>query len=90
MADSNLLNRVRTCVRISTAIFDDEITPMISAAYEDLRGAGVDIDSADKSLTEQAVVFYCRAYFGTELKEDWAQQYEKLRNALAARNSEGS
>ena len=50
-----------------------------------MKGAGVDIEHENSALVNQAVKFYCRAYFSTVADSDWSVQYEKLRNAMAAR-----
>ncbi len=86
MQDNKLLTRVKTCLRVTSAIFDEEeILPLIEAAKIDLEGAGVDVANNYNNLIEQAVVFYCKAYFGTEPKSEWVKSYEALRNALASR-----
>lgn len=85
MADDRLLNKVKTCLRTMTSAFDDdEISPLIDACFEDLRGAGVDTEK-NTNLVECAVVFYCKGYFGLTPNNDWIKLYENLRNALASR-----
>lgn len=86
MKNTALLKRIKTCLRTTTERFDvDEILPLISAAYEDMRGAGVDFTDENKVLVEQAVVFYCKAYFGTNPDPIWVGHYEALRDAIASR-----
>lgn len=87
MHDSRLLAKVKTCLRTTTAKFDDdEIAPLIEAAYIDMQGAGVDIkDESKAALIQQAVVFYCKAYFGLAPLVDWQKKYEALRDAIATR-----
>ena len=87
MADDSLLCKVKTCLRVTTAAFDDdEISPLIDACIEDLKGAGVDTDK-NKNLVEIAIKFYCKGYFGLEPNIDWINLYERLRNALASRTA---
>lgn len=88
MADSTLILKVKTALRITTSVFDDEeIAPMIDACRLDLEGAGVEMDSADQAaLIEQAIIFYCKAYFGSNPDRDsWAKHYERARDSLASR-----
>ena len=82
-----LLKRVKVCIRTTSNTFDkDEILPLIKSAFLDLKGAGVNInDEANKSIIEQAVIFYCRAYFGISPNSEWVSHYESLRDAIAAR-----
>lgn len=89
MAENNLLARVKTCLRTTTTAFDnDEISPLIDACMDDLKGAGVDL-AKNTYLVEQAVIFYCKGYFGLTSNPEWVKQYEKTRDALASRTSEG-
>lgn len=89
MAEDNLLIRVRTCLRVTTTAFDDdEICPLIDACFVDLKGAGVNIKK-NSELVEQAVIFYCKAYFGLEANNDWVRLYEQTRDALASRKDVG-
>lgn len=64
MADSSLLNTVRTALRVTTTAFDGEITDLIDAATKDLGLAGVDNDDTTDALVLRAVVTYCRLNFG--------------------------
>lgn len=87
MADDSLLCKVKTCLRVTTAAFDDdEISPLIDACIEDLKGAGVDTDK-NKNLVERAIVFYCKGHFGLAPSNEWINIYERLRNALASRTA---
>lgn len=77
---------VKKALRISTALFDDEISALVDAAKADMTGAGINVDNKDISaLVLQAIKFYCRAYFSTNVDDSWAKHYEKLRDAIAAR-----
>lgn len=88
MADEKLLTRVKTCLRTTTTAFDDdEILPLIDACKSDLKGAGVDL-TKNTDLVEQAIIFYCKGYFGLNPVPEWVKQYEKTRDALASRISE--
>lgn len=87
MTNIKLLSKVKTCLRITTDIFDEEeILPLIDSAYVDLKGAGVNLeDKESQVLIEQAVIFYCRAYFGTSPNRSWASHYKALRDSIALR-----
>lgn len=87
MTNIKLLKKVKTCLRITTDIFDEEeLLPLMDSAYEDLKGAGVDLEDKDsENLIEQAVIFFCRAYFGTSPNGSWVRHYKALRDSIALR-----
>lgn len=89
MAESNLIQEVKKALRITTTMFDDEISAEIDACLLDMRGAGVDVnDKNSTALVMQAIKFYCRAYFSVTADSEWARHYEDLRDAMAARGAQ--
>lgn len=80
----DLLEEVRTRLRIKARVFDQaELEPLISAAQADLARVGVKAGEADP-LLRQAVVLYCKAYFGfAEDAERYRRAYEALRDSMA-------
>lgn len=61
---TELLNKVKTAMRIVTNAFDEEIRSLMAAAVLDLGLAGVTNDSLTNPLVFRAVVTYCRMNFG--------------------------
>lgn len=61
---TELLNKVKTAMRIVTNAFDEEIRSLMAAAVLDLGVAGVTNDSLTNPLVFRAVVTYCRMNFG--------------------------
>lgn len=70
----NLLELVKTALRIKTKAFDKELKSLIDAALLDLGIAGVDPEDID-NLVARAIITYCKMSFG--LPED----YDKLKNS---------
>lgn len=89
MDEDQVLEEVKTCLRISTDQFDtNEIVPLIASAVEDMRGVGINVDY-DNPLHRQAIKNYCKAYFGENPnKSDWIKAYEGLRDAISLRSEE--
>lgn len=59
-----MIYKVKLYLRITTDVFDDEITDLINASYLDLGIAGVDnVDETDP-LIVRAVCTYCKMNFG--------------------------
>lgn len=69
---SDLLNLVKTALRIRTTAYDDELEGLINAAQLDLGIAGVDPEEID-DLVKRAICTFCKMSFG--LPED----YERLK-----------
>ena len=64
---NNLLAKAKVTLRVSTTAFDDEITDIISAGYEDLETRGVQIVVSEDSVSPmvlRALMTYTRMYFG--------------------------
>ncbi len=75
MADINQIAKVKTALRISTDVFDDELGSLIDAAILDLGVAGVVVPSSIDSIVNLAVITYCKMNFG--LPED----YDRLKRS---------
>ena len=70
---NEILNKVKTALRIMTDDFDDEILNLIQAALLDLGIAGVTNDDTTNALIIRAVTTYCKAHFGEP------DQYDRLK-----------
>lgn len=84
-----MLEKVKTALRIKTDAFDvDELAPLIEACKADLKRVGVlnvddKVTSGDALLT-QAVILYCKSYFGkSEAAERNRTCYEMIRDGMA-------
>lgn len=75
MADINQIAKVKTALRISTDVFDDELGSLIDAAILDLGVAGVVVPASIDSIVNLAVITYCKMNFG--LPED----YDRLKKS---------
>ena len=81
-----LLDMVKTALRIKTAAFDEaEILPLIEAAKADLLRSGIAFDAHPNAvLCRRAVVVYCRLNFGEPVDPDRLDAvYEKLKAFLS-------
>ena len=82
------LEMVKRALRITAAVFDDELSALIEAALDDLEIAGVAArDNPDKPLIARAVTTYCKAHFGESddydrLKESYDEQKSQLMTAF--------
>ncbi len=84
-----LLKMIKERLRVSSIAFDQyEIVPLIKSAVLDLNRLGIvcgsnTIDESD-DLIKQAVVLYCKGYFGyDETSAQFQKAYENLRDALS-------
>ena len=81
---SAIMADVRTALRVTTIAFDLEIEGLMLAAIEDLRVAGVVVESIDNNpLVVRAVITYCKANFGQpdeydRLKASYDEQKAQL------------
>ena len=69
-----LIDKVRTALRITTNDYDTEISDLVNACLLDLNIAGVNQDDTANALIVRAVITYCRANFGDSMGD-----YEKLK-----------
>lgn len=81
---SAIMADVRTALRVTTIAFDLEIEGLMLAAIEDLRVAGVVVESIDDNpLVVRAIITYCKANFGQpdeydRLKASYDEQKAQL------------
>lgn len=80
------LQKVKLALRITTALFDTQLTDLMSAALLDLGIAGADGSGVVISdpLVLQAVITYCRLNFGEP--DDWERikkAYDEQKAQLA-------
>lgn len=82
---SNLLELVKTALRIKTDLYDKEIKSLIDAAILDLGIAGVEPEDID-NLVVKAIITYCKMSFGLpedydRLKASYDEQKAQMSNA---------
>lgn len=80
---NELLNKVKTALRVTTDAFDNEILDLISAAVIDLDIAGIDSEHGVDAIITRAIVTYCRLNFGSpdeydRLKASYDEQKAQL------------
>lgn len=63
-----MLEKVKTALRITTTVYDDELTDLIASAQLDLGVAGVVLLETIDALVTRAIITYCKVHFG--LPED--------------------
>ena len=90
MSISEILQRCKTSMRITTDAYDEEITGYIQAAMLDLGIAGVTYTSVDE-LVVKAIVTYVRSSFGdpdnyAQLKASYDEQKAQLKTATGYTN----
>lgn len=80
-----LLNDVKLALRIKSDVFDEgEILPLIDACKLDLKRAGASSVEETNPLVKQAIVLYCKAYFGKDSEaERFRKCYEMIRDGIA-------
>lgn len=71
-----MLTRVKLALRITTDLFDSELTDLINAAMLDLGIAGVSGEEADPLIT-RAIITYCKLNFGEPSDRD----YDRLKSS---------
>lgn len=80
---NELLNKVKTALRVTTDAFDNEILDLISAAVIDLDIAGIDSEHGVDAIITRAIITYCRLNFGSpdeydRLKASYDEQKAQL------------
>lgn len=82
-----LLEKAKITLRITTNVFDSEISDLIEAAYYDLKTRGVIIETDEDGLISplilRAILTYVRLHFGDpenpeRLRESYAEQRGQL------------
>ena len=64
-----MLEMVKTALRITTTVYDSELTYLIAAAQLDLGIAGVVLPDEVDEIVQRAIITYCKMSFG--LPEDY-------------------
>lgn len=79
-----LLQKVKTAIRIKHTALDDEILDNIQACLLDLQMHGIVHKGAEDQLIQNAVKLYCKAEYTDDLTkaEKYAQRYRELRDCL--------
>lgn len=78
-----MLEKVKTVLRLTTNVFDDEVTDLINAALLDLGVAGVVETDTSDPLIIRAVETYCKMHWGdpedpVRLKSSYDEQKAQL------------
>ena len=78
-----MLEKVKGALRITSDVFDDELTSLISSAQLDLGIAGVLVPSELDAIVELAIITYCKMNFGAavdydRLKKSYDEQKAQL------------
>ena len=84
-----LLQKVKTAIRIKHTPLDDDLLDNIQACLLDLQMHGVVHKGPEDQLIQNAVKLYCKAEYADEpaKAEAFGQRYRELRNCL--KNAEG-
>lgn len=87
-----LIEKMRTALRIKNTAFDDEIEALIEACKLDLRLAGAPEFNENDPLCIQAGTFYCKANFGFagDESDKYQARYEDLRTTMANSSDYGT
>ena len=78
-----MLEKVKTALRITTTVYDDELTDLIASAQLDLGVAGVVLPEPIDALVTRAIITYCKVHFGLpddaeRLKRSYDEQKAQL------------
>lgn len=81
-----MLSAVKAAMRITTNVYDADLTSLIEAAKLDLTIAGIVLPEALDDLCKRAIITYCRANFGSpedydRLKASYDEQKAQLQMA---------
>ena len=79
-----MLEKVKTALRITTTVYDDELTDLIASAQLDLGVAGVVLPETIDTLVTRAIITYCKVHFGLpedadRLKASYDEQKAQLK-----------
>lgn len=82
--EQELLNKVKTSLRISHNVLDDDLTDTIEACLQDLDVCGVQDPYVGDPLILNAVKLFCRAAFTDDTGKAAAYQarYDALKSCL--------
>lgn len=81
-----MLEKVKLALRITTGVYNSELTDLIEAAKQDLGIAGVVVPEEITEIVTRAVITYCKMSFGLpedydRLKRSYDEQKAQLSNA---------
>ena len=79
-----LLQKVKTAIRIKHSVLDEDVADNIQACLLDLRMHGVVHKGEEDQLIQNAIKLYCKAEYTDDLTkaENYAQRYRELRDCL--------
>ena len=79
-----MLQKVKTAIRIKHTVLDSEIMDNIQACLLDLQMHGIVHKDVEDQLVQNAVKLYCKAEYTDDLTkaEKYAQRYRELRDCL--------
>lgn len=82
--EQELLNKVKTYLRISHNVLDDDLTDTIEACLADLKVCGVKDPNTSDKLILNAVKLYCKAAYTDDTGKAAAYQarYDALKSCL--------
>lgn len=77
-----MLEKVKKALRVTTSVYDDEITMLINAAGLDMGIAG--IESVDDDICTLAVILFCKIHFGVNDEADRIKiAYDEIKKQLS-------
>lgn len=79
----NLLQKIKTSLRIKHSQLDDDVQSTIEACLIDLQLAGIQRIDTEDALIYRAVQLYCKATYGSEFSEKYMESYNMLKISLA-------
>lgn len=88
MAETTLIDKTKTALRITVDAYDTEIAELIDAAMLDLGIAGVVLPAALNAICERAIITYVKVHFSaltdgeySRLKASYDEQKAQLSTA---------
>lgn len=80
-----MLDDVRLALRLTTTVYDNELTDLINAGVQDLGVAGVVNGDTDDPLVKRAVITYVKLHFGSPTDFDRLKKaYDEQKAQLAS------
>lgn len=70
-----MLDKVKLALRITSSVFDSELTDLIASAKLDLGIAGVTLPTTLDEICTTAIITYCKMNFGNP------ENYDRLKKA---------
>lgn len=66
-----MLEKVKLALRLTTDVYDDELTDLIDAAKLDMGIAGVLVPDTLDALVRRAIITYCKLHFMGTADDDY-------------------